>query len=96
VYYLQTTRDGSDTLYSVEFQQTFHSIPGALTETEYVFVKGTGVADRLRQGQASRILEVGFGTGLNFLATAETNTAYLEKRPGPPGKREMLVAIKPQ
>ena len=69
-YSLQQTNDGSKTLFSTAYQETFHSAFGALTETEHVFLQGTGVAARLEQGLATRILEVGFGTGLNFLATA--------------------------
>jgi len=64
------TGDGSDTLYSPLYRETFHSKFGALTETRHVFLGGTGVDRRLARGQPTRILEVGFGAGLNFLATA--------------------------
>jgi tRNA U34 5-methylaminomethyl-2-thiouridine-forming methyltransferase MnmC len=66
----QPTADGYDTLYSPTYDQTYHSTFGALTEARHVFLEGTGVADRLQQSQATRVLEVGFGTGLNFLVTA--------------------------
>ncbi len=69
--YQLETADGSDTLYSDEFEQMFHSKHGALTETKQVFVEGSGVGEQLRQGQPTNILEVGFGTGLNFFVTAE-------------------------
>lgn len=67
----QPTGDGSDTLYSAEYGETFHSTFGALTETEHVFLDGTGIKQRLAEGQSARVLEVGFGTGLNFWVTAQ-------------------------
>ncbi len=74
----EPTGDGFDTLYSDQYRQTFHSKHGALTEAEYVFLQGTGVTDRLTKQQPTVVLEVGFGTGLNFFATAhrsrEANT----------------------
>ncbi|MCB0214680.1 MAG: tRNA (5-methylaminomethyl-2-thiouridine)(34)-methyltransferase MnmD [Anaerolineae bacterium] len=66
----QSTGDGSDTLYSAAYDETFHSTFGALTETEHVFLRATGVAQHLAGGQPARVLEVGFGTGLNFWVTA--------------------------
>jgi len=66
----QPTGDGFDTLYSTEYQQTYHSKRGALIEAEYVFFNGTGVKQRLIEGLSARILEIGFGTGLNFWLTA--------------------------
>jgi tRNA U34 5-methylaminomethyl-2-thiouridine-forming methyltransferase MnmC len=69
-YQRQRTADGSDTLYSVAAGQGFHSAFGALTETHHVFIEGSGLDRRLAAGLASRVLEIGFGTGLNFFATA--------------------------
>ncbi|MEX2534885.1 MAG: tRNA (5-methylaminomethyl-2-thiouridine)(34)-methyltransferase MnmD [Trueperaceae bacterium] len=68
----QLTADGSTTLFSSRYAQTFHSHHGAVSEAMHVFVEGSGVAARLRSGSAARILEVGFGTGLNFLLTAQS------------------------
>lgn len=82
-YRLITTQDGSHTLYSEAFAQTFHSHQGAISESQHVFVTGSGVAARLSCGQATRVLEVGFGSGLNFLLTADlalTHSAPLEYR----------------
>lgn len=70
-YQIQATSDGSETLYHTAYQQSFHSKHGAFTEAQHVFLRGAGVAERLLAGQATRILEVGFGTGLNFLVTAD-------------------------
>ena len=68
---LRTTGDGSRTLYSERYAETFHSHKGALTESKHVFLRGAGVAERLRGSSATNLLEVGFGTGLNFFLTAD-------------------------
>ena len=68
---LQDTADGSRTLYSERYTQTFHSDKGAVTESKYVFLQASGVAERLRQRKVTAVLEVGFGTGLNFFLTAD-------------------------
>ncbi len=65
------TRDGSPTLWSREYSQTYGSVAGALTEAQWVYLRNSGVADRLRSGQPTRVLEIGLGTGLNFLITAD-------------------------
>ena len=67
----RSTADGFDTLYSAAFGQTFHSQHGARTEAEHVFLRGSGVEARLAVGEQTSVLEVGFGTGLNFLLTAQ-------------------------
>lgn len=64
------TGDGSATLYSERFAQTFASSRGALSEARTVFLAGSGVGAALGAGAAVRVLEVGFGTGLNFFVTA--------------------------
>ncbi len=74
----EPTEDGSMTLRSERYGQTFHSRHGAVVESLHVFLEASGVGERLRQGQPTRVLEVGFGTGLNcWLAAdlaAETGT----------------------
>ena len=67
------TADGSLTLYSERYKQTYHSTHGAITESEHVFLEGAGIRDRLRASQGCecvRILEVGLGLGVNALLTA--------------------------
>lgn len=64
------TSDGSLTLHSARYGQTFHSHHGALAEARHVFLAASGVGARLAAGRATRVLEVGFGTGLNFVLTA--------------------------
>ena len=64
------TDDGSATLYSEAYAQPFASARGALSEACGVFLEGSGVGAELRAGASVRVLEVGFGTGLNFFVTA--------------------------
>lgn len=65
------TDDGSATLYSLRYRQSYHSRHGALSEARHVFLDGSGVAALLASAGRARVLEVGFGTGLNFLVTAD-------------------------
>ena len=68
---MQITGDQSKTLYSERYQQTYHSKHGAVNESLQVFVRGSTVATRLARQQATRVLEIGFGLGLNFVLTAD-------------------------
>ena len=63
------TADGSHTLQSLQFSETYHSTFGAINESMHVFVSaGLHMAlERFPGGM--NILEVGFGTGLNALLT---------------------------
>lgn len=65
------TADGSLTLYSTRYGEAMHSAFGAVSEARWVFLQGSGVAARLAERQPTRVLEVGFGTGLNFFLTAD-------------------------
>jgi len=67
---VQETKDGSLTLYSADLKEHYHSKFGAVAESDTVFVENTGVANRLARLQPTRVLEIGFGTGLNFIRTA--------------------------
>ena len=64
------TDDGSRTVFSPEYDQTFHSESGALSESKLVFIENSLVHDRLNAGKPTSILEIGFGTGLNFCLAA--------------------------
>lgn len=66
------TADGSKTLYNAEIGECYHSKHGAVQESRHVFIK-TGLEYYVQQTGALdiAILEVGFGTGLNFLQTAD-------------------------
>lgn len=67
---LKVTADGSATLYSERYQQSYASERGALSEARHVFFAPSGALARWQAGQDMRLLEVGFGTGLNFFVTA--------------------------
>jgi tRNA U34 5-methylaminomethyl-2-thiouridine-forming methyltransferase MnmC len=76
------TSDGSNTIFNSEVGENYHSRHGALQESKHVFVK-SGLQYFLIQkskvsptggyleGAGVSILEVGFGTGLNFLLSAD-------------------------
>lgn len=70
------TNDGSKTVYSQEYKQTFHSDRGALAESQHVFLETSGVAQRLKELLPTKVLEVGFGTGFNFFLTADLALQY--------------------
>jgi tRNA U34 5-methylaminomethyl-2-thiouridine-forming methyltransferase MnmC len=80
------TADGSNTIYNTEVGENYHSRHGALQESRHVFVNsglcyflegqikvsppaGGGNLEGANTGVS--ILEVGFGTGLNFLLSAD-------------------------
>jgi tRNA U34 5-methylaminomethyl-2-thiouridine-forming methyltransferase MnmC len=78
---LRLCEDGSHTVYSDRAGECYHSTHGAYTESQHIFIDA-GFRALLEthsvipyQGNATtvqsvRILEVGFGTGLNALLTA--------------------------
>lgn len=71
-----TTADGSKTIYNAGVGENYHSKHGALQESQHVFLN-SGLRYFLagtEQKQIS-ILEVGLGTGLNFLLSADFCTA---------------------
>lgn len=63
-----TWRDGNVPV-SVRFDDPYFSLQGGLAETGHVFLAGNGLPARLKDG--FRVAELGFGTGLNLLATAQ-------------------------
>lgn len=65
---LIVSSDGSHTLQSAQFGVTYHSIHGAIQETEHVFIQA-GLLHAAAQSKQLNILEIGFGTGLNAFAT---------------------------
>lgn len=60
------TSDGSCTLKNEQLNETYHSVHGAITESEHVFIRH---GFDLAKDANLRILEIGFGTGLNALLT---------------------------
>lgn len=54
---------------STRFDDPYFSLSGGLAETRHVFLAGNDLPARFRDG--FHIGELGFGTGLNFLATVQ-------------------------
>lgn len=70
-----TTSDGSKTIQLVDWNEQYHSVHGALTEAQHVFLQN-GLAHRIQtddiiEGDKRQlhITEMGLGTGLNLLLT---------------------------
>jgi tRNA U34 5-methylaminomethyl-2-thiouridine-forming methyltransferase MnmC len=69
---LVKTADGSNTIYNPQVGENYHSKNGALQESRHVFLNA-GLQYFLDNNPTKQVsvLEVGFGTGLNFLLTAD-------------------------
>jgi len=71
---LRPTADGSNTIYNAHVGDNYHSRNGALQESRHVFLQSGllyFLEARLSRPSSVSILEVGFGTGLNFLLSAD-------------------------
>ena len=63
---LKQTADGSLTIFLPDINEQYHSMNGAFTESEHVFIE----RGYLYHNQQNKVVfEVGFGTGLNCLLT---------------------------
>ncbi|WP_026461959.1 tRNA (5-methylaminomethyl-2-thiouridine)(34)-methyltransferase MnmD [Adhaeribacter aquaticus] len=67
---IRQTKDGSTTLYVPELNEHYHSVHGALQESQHVFIQA-GLEYILSQHPEIRLLEIGFGTGLNALLSLQ-------------------------
>lgn len=93
---IEQTADGSQTLFVPELNEHYHSVKGALTESEHIFIQ---MGLKHSSVEAPHVLEIGFGTGLNAfltLLTADTdqrNIHYttLEHYPVTPALIEQLT-----
>lgn len=63
---IEQTADGSYTLFVPEINEHYHSVKGALTESEHIFIN---MGLKHSSVLSPRILEIGFGTGLNAFLT---------------------------
>lgn len=67
-----TSQDGSSTIYVPALDEHYHSVKGAIQESEHIFINyGLGAIEK----KEIRVFEVGFGTGLN----AWLSSLYAEK-----------------
>ena len=80
---IEKTEDGSATLFVPELNEHYHSVKGARTESQHIFIDmGLKASATARP----HILEIGFGTGLNALLTLETaETDFKDMRAGSSG-----------
>ena len=63
---LEQTADGSYTLYVPELDEHYHSVKGALTESQHIFID---MGLKHSSVTSPHILEIGLGTGLNCVLT---------------------------
>lgn len=75
---IRTTADGSHTLHHEALNENYHSYKGAWTESVYIFIQH-GLLAVLGPVREARILEVGFGTGLDALLAGQTALAHPDK-----------------
>lgn len=82
------TGDNTFTLYSKEFNDYYHSLAGALLETTHIYINHC-LKKLITRKRDLRILDVGFGTGLNALCSyalskeQNINIAYFAIEPYP-------------
>ncbi len=65
---VEQTEDGSYTLFVPELDEHYHSVKGAYTESVHIFIEMGLKASTV---PCPRVLEIGFGTGLNAVLTLE-------------------------
>lgn len=92
------TADGSNTLYNETIGEHYHSRHGAVQESQHVFITaGLKKAIENNPLQPISILEVGFGTGLNYLLSLsyclenDITLAYTGIEAFPITKEELLL-----
>jgi len=73
-HHLLTTADGSHTLYLKHIDESYHSRHGAAQEARHIFIRHGYEAAQPSVPRRLRVLEMGFGTGLNALLTWESAT----------------------
>lgn len=89
-----TTADGSTTIHIPEWNEQYHSKHGAIQEAYHVFIK-TGFNHLPKDLSPVKILEIGFGTGLNALITSleaknqDRNVEYCGVEGYPVSEKEM-------
>ena len=64
------TKDGSHTLFSEAAGEHYHSVFGAVQESEHIFIRA-GLVAKPAFPEVLQILEIGFGTGLNALLSLQ-------------------------
>lgn len=70
----QLTADGSQTFYSPEFEENFHSKYGAKTEAEIIYVQGSRLLEKIKQQPTIKIIDICYGLGYNSAVAIELIT----------------------
>ena len=65
---IERTDDGSATLFVPKLNEHYHSTKGARTESQHIFID---MGLKASPAATPRVLEIGFGTGLNAWLTLE-------------------------
>jgi len=73
---LIVTEDGSSSIFSEKFNCTYHSVHGAIQESGHIFIN-CGLDHYVRNAGKTmiKVLEFGFGTGLNALLSLKYSVA---------------------
>lgn len=64
------TDDGSRSLQDTVLNESYHSGSGAAAESYVVYLRNSDIVHLLSASKTTRVLEYGFGTGMNFIMTA--------------------------
>ena len=67
-----TVINDNNVLHSTQFDDAYFSSAGGIEECQHVFINGNNLLNRWQKSKYFTIMELGFGTGTNFLATAKT------------------------
>ena len=68
------TEDGSNSLLRKDIEESYHSCFGALSETNTIYIDyGYNYFCSLNNTPQINVLEIGFGTGLNAIATLKNS-----------------------
>ncbi|MDE0713915.1 MAG: bifunctional tRNA (5-methylaminomethyl-2-thiouridine)(34)-methyltransferase MnmD/FAD-dependent 5-carboxymethylaminomethyl-2-thiouridine(34) oxidoreductase MnmC, partial [Gammaproteobacteria bacterium] len=77
-----------NTPYSPQYRDVYFSREDGLAEARHVFLAGNCLPERWAGCSSFTIAEIGFGTGLNFLATWQCWSRY-----APAGARLHFVSV---
>ncbi len=75
---IRETKDGSTTLFVPELNEHYHSVNGALQESQHVFIRA-GLEYIMADYESIKLLEIGFGTGLNALLSLQQAFTFTGK-----------------
>lgn len=78
---IRETSDGSPSLFHEVLGELYHSRHGAWTESHHIFIANALIPylDKFPASEEIKIFEMGFGSGLNAVLTAETAREYRRK-----------------